>query len=361
MKDNITNDINSSDNVNVIHVNLTKNKSLLSKKRKPEIKKEKYIDNIRRLIMESGIDKNFLKSKLFPENDKEKDKNNNIKEEKSKEKEKENKIVVKEDIKKKINTNNHVQQYNALKEWCEKINFLPKEEKVLNKIILDDNEDEQCEILNWQEKNNNIINENEKGKIIFNDSQNNKTFPHYIYLKNDFSFNISLKNKIYSWKIKFLSTSNLIGVGLAYKDIVIKNENKFLVENNTEFINGVFALFQTYNPQIKKFCIRPWNCLDKKLINYVANFPSFKKGKEIIIKYNTNKERIEFKIKNSVHIMGGIKLVGKNNINNNNMILTPCVVFYKPGDEVLFSEFIVDDIIQDNSEYNDDNEIIIED
>ena len=360
MKKSITDNNKSSDNVNVIHVNLTKNKSLLSKKRKPEIKNEKYIDNIRRLIMESGIDKNFLKAKLFPKSNKEKDKNNNIKEKKEKEKEKSNKLVVKEEIKEKINTLNNVQQYNYLKEWCERINFLPKKEKKLNKIVLDENEDEQYENLNWQENNNNIINENEKGKIIFNGSQNSKTFPHYIYLKNDFSFNISLKNKIYSWKIKFLSTSNLIGVGLAYKDIVIKNENKFLDENNTEFINGVFALFQTYNPQIKKYCIRPWNCLDKKLINYVANFPSFKKGKEIIIKYNTNKERIEFKIKNSVHIMGGIKLVGKNNINNN-MILTPCIIFYKPGDEILFSEFNVDDIVQDNSEDNEDNEIIIVD
>ena len=61
-------------------------------------------------------------------------------------------------------------------------------------------------------------------------------------------------------------------------------------ENNQNYNNGIFALVQTFNPKIKKNCIRPWNCFDKNLVNHVAEFPSFKKGKEILIKYDTNKE-----------------------------------------------------------------------
>ena len=76
------------------------------------------------------------------------------------------------------------------------------------------------------------------------------------------------------------------------------------------------------------------------MVNHVAEFPAFKKGKEILIKYDTNKERIEFIMKKNVHSMGGIKLNGMD-INN---IMTPCVVFYYEGDEVLFSEFNSEDV-----------------
>jgi len=158
------------------------------------------------------------------------------------------------------------------------------------------------------------ISEEEDGIITFHQKRDNKLY-HYIYLKDSFSFDMSLKNKIYSWKIKFLSTSNLIGVGLSYKDIVLKNNNKFFDENNNNFINGTFSLIQTYNPIIKNYCIRPWNCFDKNLVNHVAEFPSFKKGKEILIKYNTNKDRIEFIIKKHVYFMEDIKLNRINNIN----------------------------------------------
>ena len=66
----------------------------------------------------------------------------------------------------------------------------------------------------------------------------------------------------------------------------------------------------------------------------MANFPSFKKGKEIIIKYDTNKERIEFKVKKDVHIMANVKLHGLEETEDNNMIMVPCVIFYQSGDKV---------------------------
>lgn len=344
---NISNNNIMNASKNIIHVNYTKNESFLSKKRNPKINQEKYIEHIKKLIIESGIDKNYLRDKLFPPE---------LDAEKKEEINKEKKINCENKNKNKFN---HLQQTNSLKEWYEKINLLPKQNKELKEIVLDENDEDKFSSLNWaldddiEEENNNIIQEFPDGKIIFNGKKNNS---HYIYMKNSYKFNISIENKKYSWKIKFLSTSNLIGVGLAYPNIVQKNKNKFLDEKESDFNNGIFALIQTYNPLIKKYRIRPWNCLDKNSANYVAEFPKFKKGKEIIISYDTNKEKIEFKIKNNVHIMSNIKLNGNKNNNNKNIMMTPCVVFYQKGDEIQFCEFKEDTIIINNN--NDNKEII---
>jgi len=83
------------------------------------------------------------------------------------------------------------------------------------------------------------------------------------------------------------------------------------------------------------------------------SIPFFKKGKKISIKYDTNKERIEFKMKKNVHIMGGIKLNQCDD--NNNKIMTPCVVFCQPGDQVIFYDFYCNDgNININEEDEDD-------
>ena len=316
---------------NTINIKEIKENNKLTQKEKEEI----YINSIRRLIKESGIDKIILKEKLFPKENNEK-------------KEKEKKPVI------NTNTNNnilsHIQLSNSLKEWYEKINIIPPELNSNNSNNNNTSELSLNEELNWSEDSNkisNTITEGENGVITFNGFNGNKndnnSFSHYIFLKNDFSFDISLKNKIYSWKIKFLSTSDLIGVGLGYKNIVLKNNNKFLEVNNINFINGIFALIQTFNPLNKKHCIRPWNFLDKNLVNHVAEFPNFKKGKTIEIKYYTNKERMEFKMKKNVHIMGGIKLNNESDVNDNNKIMTPCIVFYQKGEQVVFSDFCCDE------------------
>ena len=347
-------------------------------------KKEKekyYIDNIKRLIEESGIDKNILKDLLFPPNEQKQNKNkgkdinnkdNKIKEEKTVNKNMNVNVNDFNKINKDIIKNmNHIQQSNSLKEWYQKINLMPEE--LYNNTNSNNNINNNYELsldeeLNWSEDNNKINNkviESDSGVITFNGSNNknnNNSFPHYIYLKNSFSFDISSKSKIYSWKIKFLTTSNLLGVGLAYKNIVIKNNNKFLnEENDNNFSNGIFALIQTYNPLNKKHCIRPWNCQDKNLVNHVAEFPTFKKGKIISVKYDSNKERIEFKMKRSVHIMGGVKLNHSNDINDsnsmdNNKIMTPCVVFCQTGDQVIFFDFFCNDGNIDINEEGEDDE-----
>jgi len=356
MQENTNNGKRKSNNElnNIKYVEYTKNKSFLGKKKKLKMNQEIYIDNIRRLIVESGIDKNFLKDELFPQKEKE-------------EIDKINPVIKKVNKAKCENNNNnnnqsnHLQQTNSLRDWYKKINFLPEEYQELKEIILDEDDTNQFDELNWakdeQKENNNIIRESHDGKIFFNGIKNSSiTYPHYIFLKKTYKFNTSVENRRYSWKIKFLSTSHLIGIGLAYQNIVQKNNNKFIDENEPEFNNGIFALIQTYNPLIKKYCIRPWNCLDKNIANYVADFPSFKKGKEITVSYDTNKERIEFKIKNNIHIMSNVKLNGIKD--NNNLIMAPCVVFYQKGDEVKLYEFKEDTIVNNNNKIKSDEEFV---
>ena len=354
------NNINEYSYKEMISINLATN----NKKEKEKY----YIDNIKRLIKESGIDKNILKDLLFPPDEQGQNVNKG-KENKNKENKKEEKNFnvnknmnnfneINKDI---INKMSHIQQSNSLKEWYQKINLIPELSNNNSNSMNDNNYELSLdEELNWSEDNNKInnkITESDNGIITFNGANNkniNNSYPHYIYLKNSFSFDISLKNKVYSWKIKFLTTSNLLGVGLAYKNIVIKNNNKFLnEENDIDFTNGIFALIQTYNPLNKKHCIRPWNYLDKNLVNHVAEFSTFKKGKKISVKYDTNKERIEFKMKKNVHIMGGIKL---NHCDDNNKIMTPCVVFCQPGDQVIFYDFYCNDGNININEEDEDNE-----
>lgn len=333
--------IKINDSGDILRVNYSKRKSVINKNNKPLITQEKYIDNIRRLIMESGIDKMFLKNKLFPQKENEKNKNiNNINE---KEESKDN------------NNSNHLQQTNSLREWYQKINLLPKEDfQEIKEIVLDEDEYNKYQNLNWAKNDvNNIIKESKDGKIFYK-GLNDQSNSYYIFLNDKYSFNPSVANRKYSCKIKFLSNSNLIGLGIAYKNIVQKNNNKFLDLNEPNFNNGIFALIQTYNPQIKKYCIRPWNCMDKNSVNYVAYFPSFKKGKEIIVSYDTNKEKVEFKIKNNVHIMSNIKLL---NNKDKNVIMAPCIVFYHKGEEIKFCEFREDIIINSiNNNKNDDED-----
>ena len=346
------NTINNEDN----------NSMFLNKKRKNQLneKEELIINNMRndinKLINENGIDENYLKDILFQHNKKGEDDKKHIviKLEKKMN-------MNKDSISKIINNMKNVQkshQSNSIIDLYRKINlFPPKFNNNKNNNFLTLEED-----LNWSEdKNKNVITEIKEGDnctITLHQKNNNEPF-HYIYLKDSFSFDMSSKSKIYSWKIKFQCTSNLIGVGLAYKDIVLKNNNKFFDEKNNNFTNGVFALIQTFNPINNKYCIRPWNFLDKNLVLHVAEFPSFKNGREIIIKYNTDQDRIDFIIKKHVYFIGDVKL---NRINNKNIIITPCVIFYYDNDEVIFSEFKCEDIIyKNNDNINNEEEEVEED
>ena len=330
MKENRNdNDDDKNENVSneIIHINRKINEdnnnyinTLLNKKRKIEKAEEEFIENLKKLIEESRIDKNILKKKLFPD-----DENENIKEIKKKENKENNENINITEITENNNSNkiieindrvNHIQQTHSLYDWYKKLNFLPNLPSDLS--------------IPAKDKNISI----NKNVIIFNGSKNSlNKYPHYIYSHDKLSFDGFSKNKKISWKIKFKSESNLIGIGIINQNLISSKTNNFL-SDDINFNNGVFALIQTFNPDIKKYCIRPWNCLDKNLVNHVAEFPYFRKGKTINISYYTTEEILEFKIKNNVYNMKGVK---------SNKKMYPCIIFYYPNDEVEFSEIEIND------------------
>ena len=330
MKENRNdNDDDKNENVSneIIHINWKINEdnnnyinTFLNKKRKIEKAEEEFIENLKKLIEESRIDKNILKKKLFPD-----DENENIKEIKKKENKENNENINITEITENNNSNkiieindrvNHIQQTNSLYDWYKKLNFLPNLPSDLS--------------IPAKDKNISI----NKNVIIFNGSKNSlNKYPHYIYSHEKLSFDGFSKNKKISWKIKFKSESNLIGIGIINQNLISSKTNNFL-SDDINFNNGVFALIQTFNPDIKKYCIRPWNCLDKNLVNHVAEFPYFRKGKTINISYYTTEEILEFKIKNNVYNMKGVK---------SNKKMNPCIIFYYPNDEVEFSEIEIND------------------
>ena len=128
-----------------------------------------------------------------------------------------------------------------------------------------------------------------------------------------------------------MCNSKLIGIGLADKNIVLNNFNKFF-SDDANFSNGVFGLISTFNMINNKNEIHPWNCKDKNLVNYVATFPEFKKGREIKIKYDVNNQSLVFISKKRCYKMEKVTPLNKK-------ILTPCAIFYYSGDEIKFSEF----------------------
>ena len=214
----------------------------------------------------------------------------------------------------------NTQQTKSMKGWYQKINIQPPEEEhremnIINNSIM---------IKSYEEKDD--------GSVKFIGVQRQVSeYKHFIYLKEEYDIDTSIKGKIYEWNIIFLCNSKLIGIGLADKNIVLNNFNKFL-SDDVNFCNGVFGLISTFNMINNKNEIHPWNCKDKNLANYVATFQEFKKGREIKIKYDVNNQSLEFLSKKRCYKMEKVTPFNKK-------ILTPCAIFYYSGDEIKFSKF----------------------
>ena len=183
--------------------------------------------------------------------------------------------------------------------------------------------------------------EEEKGTGIvrFNGINNEDNYmKYYIYLreKNDIDLYINEKKR-YEWKVSILCDSYLIGIGLADKKIVKKNKNIFLSEDEN-FYNGVYCMLSTYNKECNIKEIRPWHSDNKNIVNHVANFPQYKKGRTINIIYDNANNTLEFNSKKYSYKM--VNVSSKNNYGNENekKVLSPCVVFYYSGDEVMFTD-----------------------
>ena len=325
-----TNAENTSDNLNNEEENnKLNNKIFLNKKRKkPDNTNTKdYISEIKRLMKEGGLEKDYLfikkkkkKDNIFNNTD------NNI-----------NFINNNSNNQKKeeIKPVKPLQQLKSLNEWYQKLNLLPFNNTYVNFPFTYDDKNE-VGIVKYYGANNMLC---ENSNTNTNNNNNNYS-KYYIYLreKNDFEFSINNK-KNYEWKVTILCDSYLIGIGLADKYRVIKNNHLFL-NDDEQFNNGVFCLLNTYNKEFNIKEMRPWNCDDKNFSNLVANFPYFKKGRIINLIYNSNYKTLEFNSKKIKYVMNNVFPKGS----NEKKILTPCVVFYYSGNEVQFSKLNIVDM-----------------
>lgn len=311
----------------------------LNKKRKILNNKKEYISEIKRLMHEGGLEEEylFIKKKIkktsknnivldFDENQflekLKNDKNNNIND---------NLIPNKnnpQNYEKKQLEIKPIQQTKSLQEWYHKLNLLPfnnTSSNIITPYPYDDNSKEGY-VKFYGFNNCYDINNN-----------NNYYNKFYIYLREQNEFDASFNNKkVYEWEVTILCDSFLIGVGLAEKNIVVYNNNKFLSDDES-FINGVYCLVNTYNKEFNMKEMRPWHCRDINLVNHVAVFPPFKKGRKINMIYNGFNQTLEFISKKNTYKMINVFPQGF----GVKKILTPCIVFYYSGDEIQFSQLNV--------------------
>ena len=201
-------------------------------------------------------------------------------------------------------------------------------------------------LVNRKEKNKYLVYEEQikTGIVKFNGlknkfDQNDKRLKHCIFLKTYNDFNSEVENKKYSWTVKLLCDSKFIGIGLADKYIVIKNNFKFF-SNKKSFYNGVFCLYSIYDSEIKKNKIYAWHPGNTNLNDNEITFPPFQKGMIISLTYETKSYKLEFSANDGnknvsftidkVNTLGGF---GRN-------ILTPCIIFFYPNDQVQISKLI---------------------
>ena len=369
---------NKEDNQNIILLEPEEKKpddkgnadTFLNKKRKP---KKQYIAEIKRLIKEAGLEGKYIftkiKGKNCPwnysnsnsfqskdqspfnqinydniqinttilynnDNNKNKNSNNNNVSNNNNNNAKKKK---KEEEFPEVNPNKHTQQTSSILEWLQKLNIQPLDEDIPNKLDIN-----KINLLNDNIYNisynivsqKSIYEEGCNGVVKFNGIlRQTKGYKHFIYLRTQNEFDPSINGKVYQWKVRILSDSNLIGVGLADKNLVLANKNNFIKDENT-LSNGVFGLISTYNKKLNKKDIRPWHSDNKNLVNYVATFPEFKKGREITIIYNSSIQNLEFLSKNISYKMEKVIPM----YSKGDSMLTPCAIFYYADDKVQFSE-----------------------
>lgn len=345
-KQNYNNNNKKYYNKNINKDNNDKNDFLNKKRVMPKTEQE-YISEIKRLMKEGGLHDKFIFIEKKKKGKKQNNINNNIETtNNSYDNQNQNNNIQNSKETSNINNNTNnissknpsleeqqkinqikpvkpIQQTKSLKEWYQKLNLLPFN-NTTNKII-----------------SSSIPYEEEKGTGIvrFNGINNEDNYmKYYIYLreKNDIDLYINEKKR-YEWKVSILCDSYLIGIGLADKKIVKKNKNIFLSEDEN-FYNGVYCMLSTYNKECNIKEIRPWHSDDKNIVNHVANFPQFKKGRTINIIYDNANNTLEFNSKKYSYKM--VNVSSKNNYGNENekKVLSPCVVFYYSGDEVMFTD-----------------------
>ena len=274
-------------------------KNLLVKKRK--LNKEVNISEVKKLVKKGDIKENYKNE--FHTNKKH---NKTIND---------NEFINNDNFSQQnLNQNNNINQINNNKEF--------KDSKTLKKIFTYDDRGKDGIV-----KFNGI-----KNKFGLNEYK----LRHCIYLRTQNDFNYENTEKIYKWKIKILSSSKFLGVGLADKYIVIQNRFKFFSKEK-DFYNGVFCLYSLYKQEKKEFKIYPWHPGNIKLNDNEINFPYFTKGLEIIISYDSLKKSLEFLTGNIIKRVYKMEnIISQGGFGRNTF--TPCIIFFYPGDEIQISK-----------------------
>ena len=89
-----------------------------------------------------------------------------------------------------------------------------------------------------------------------------------------------MENKIY----KICKKNKFIGIGLADKNIVIKNNYEF-INSEENIYTGVYCLYSKFDVDRKKNNIFAYNPKDDTFNGYIVNFPHFKQGHEVMMIY----------------------------------------------------------------------------
>ena len=340
--------------------NYSKN-GFLNKKRVMLKTEQDYVSEIKRLMNEGGLHEKFIflekKKKLKKQNNTKNSNdnnsnrtNNNANEQQADNNKNIETFTQKNAPKEKLQNINEmmpvkpIQQTKSLNEWYQKLHLLPYNTSSLNKnnrLFLSsptapyDDSNEAGFVRFYGMNNSNECNDGISNTN--NDNEDNYK-KYYIYLReeNDIELMIN-ENKRYEWNVTFLCDSYLIGIGLADKELVKKNENKFLsIDEN--FNNGVYCMISTYNKECNIKEIRPWHCNDKNSVNHVANFPQFKNGRIVNLIYDCSNHSLEFNAKKHSYKMLNVGIWNKDGNEKEKKILSPCVVFYYSGDEVSFTK-----------------------
>lgn len=178
-------------------------------------------------------------------------------------------------------------------------------------------------------------------------NQNPDILRHYIYLRTQNDFNSEAEKTEFKWTVKILNNTQFIGVGLADKNVVINNNHQFFSTDQT-FYNGVFCLYSIFMHDRNKNQILPWHPNNRLLNNYVVNFPPFVFGQEITMVYNTYYKSLifttKFKYKKKEWNYRMKNVIPLDKVERT---LTPCIIFYFPGDQIQISNLEVIKISND--------------
>ena len=195
-------------------------------------------------------------------------------------------------------------------------------------------------------ENFSLFDEQIKNEIVkFNGIKNkfdpyNNILKHCIYLRTFNDFNSGMEKKIFSWKVKILCDTKFIGIGLADKHIVIKNDFRFFSLRKS-FYNGVFCLYTLFETKINKSKVYAWHPGNTSLNDNEILFPAFKNGMIITLIYKSSSKTLEFKVNNENNNTSFTMEDVKIKENHGRNIFTPCIIFFYPNEQIQISKLKV--------------------